>query len=106
MVNKKGFTLIEVLAVISILSMIAIIVTISVESMLKKTDDSSNDIQRELIEAAAKEYSIDNCIDTCSVSINKLINEGYLESDKVNNIDLNQTLNITIEKRKIIVEYK
>ena len=78
---KKGFTLVELLAVIIILGVIAII---AVPTVYKVVKDSKNDLYEEQvaqIEGAAKRWAVDNASgDTYTVSITDLINEGYVEN--------------------------
>lgn len=61
--NNKGFTLIEVLAVVVILSIIMAIMVPSVNSIMKKNkEDNFNNLQNSII-SAAKVYISDNRYD-------------------------------------------
>lgn len=46
MKNKKGFTLVELLAVIVVLAIIIVIATISVNKQIKKSRKNANDINK------------------------------------------------------------
>ena len=82
MKNKKGFTLVELLAVIAILGILATISVVAVERTLNNSKNKANEIQEELINDAARAYAADNlstCKNGCSVSIQDLINGGYID---------------------------
>ncbi len=82
MKNKKGFTLVELLAVIAILGILATISVVAVERTLNNSKNKATEIQEELINDAARAYAADNlstCKNGCSVSIQDLINDGYID---------------------------
>ena len=58
--NNKAFTLIELLAVITILSIIILVVSISVSNVLKDTKQDLSKSQIEAIKSAANSWSADN----------------------------------------------
>ena len=105
MKDKRGFTLVELLATIAILAILAVIATVSVESILNRGKNDATKIQDELVEAAAKQYAVDECSDTCEVTINELINLGYIDEKKGTNLDKSKTLYISINKNSISVNY-
>lgn len=88
---KKGFTLVELLAVITILGIIALFVSTSVVGTLNKTKSSLSNTQITTIEKAAEKWSIVNAdklpLDSSeySVDINTLANDGYLDSSDLKN---------------------
>lgn len=88
---KKGFTLVELLAVITILGIIALLVSTSVIGTLNKTKSSLSTTQITTIEKAAEKWSIVNAdklpLDSSeySVDINTLANDGYLDSSDLKN---------------------
>lgn len=84
--NKKGFTLVELLAVIVILALLAIV---SSTVVFKLIDDSRKDLyndQIELIEKSAEKWTLENvdlvgynvayCLD-----VDKLVKSGHLKED-------------------------
>lgn len=79
--NNKGFTLVELLAVIVILSTIALVAVSSVTNSLYRRDVQDCKEQRELARNAAKIYfSLEDSQD--DVSIETLIDKKYLESSR------------------------
>ena len=98
---KRGFTLVELLAVVAILAVIATVAGISYTSITnKQKTDACNDLKRQL-ETSAIEYVQDNDIlrtalpadSNCGcpnnsyckcVPYSKLVSEEYMESDLKN----------------------
>ena len=82
---KKGFTLVELLAVIVILGVIALITVVSVNNILSDSKDSLSATQKHNVEEAAKAYYLKEGMDeedTC-ISISELISKGYIEAKEV-----------------------
>lgn len=88
-IMKNGFTLVELLAVIIILSAIALITTIETGTVIKKSKNNLSDVQISKIEEAAKVYYLKEGIgyDTDSfsqcISVEKLLEKGYIEAEQV-----------------------
>lgn len=88
--NKKGFTLIELMGVIVILGVLGLIVFPAVLNQMKKTDTNLSEANRKIIYSAADDYindhkdafeaKIKNDEDIV-LSISQLVSEGYLNSD-------------------------
>ena len=85
--NKKGFTLVELISVIVILGILALIVFPSVLSTINKGKSNTKDSNKKLIIAGAKNYVTDNqnsfkSIDgkTYCISIGTLYNAGYIKT--------------------------
>ena len=86
--NKKGFTLVELLAVISVL---AIIISIAVPASIAISNRSKRKMHNtkvEMIEKAAALYAQDNpgdvsneVSDNCEIKVGSLIDKGYLKKD-------------------------
>ena len=84
--NRKGFTLVELLAVILILSSISLVAVISITSSLARRDVKECEEQRELAINAAKIYFSLN--DGTSVTIATLKSENYFsETKKTDRLD-------------------
>ena len=88
--NKKGFTLIELMAVITILVIISLIVVPIVDKNVKKSKDDMYKIQIENIRLAGQGYFSDHIVNRptngnyCSVSLQVLANEGYISGEVIN----------------------
>lgn len=84
--NNKGFTLVELLAVIIILSSMSLVVVSSVSSSLLRRDERECFEQKEIAKNAAKIYfSLHDNNNVRSVSISTLKTDGYFNSN--NKID-------------------
>ena len=108
--NKKGFTLVELLGVIVILGIIATItVPLIQRTIIENTEEAYND-QVTSFERAAKNYvasdvyNMTNCqTKICTVSLKELQEKGYLQSgDIVNpitdeNFDMDNVVDITYD---------
>ena len=92
--NNKGFTLVELLAVIVILASISIVVVGSITASLTRRDTKECEEQIELAKNAAKIYfSLDDTCDfsasnnSCTVSIQTLKDGKYFnENSKINRL--------------------
>lgn len=86
MKNKKGFTLVELLAVIALLSVIVTLAATSAISISKKLKDDMYCQQVDFISTAAKTYGsdiIDRLDETgITVKVKDLVDKGYLKKDQ------------------------
>ena len=81
--NKKGFTLIEMLGVILIIGVIATIITITIDSSIKNSRVSACQTQEKNIIEAAKTYLTDNpALNTnnSQILLSTLISGGYIDN--------------------------
>ena len=86
---KKGFTMIELLAVFTLLGIILVITLPKMTATLKKSDKSSYDNFIKTIELATEAYVTDNRIiiengSSTSLYLKDIIEGGYLKSSLVN----------------------
>ncbi len=83
--KNKGFTLVELLAVIIILGLLLLITMISVNSILNSSKESLSETQKKRLEDAAEVYYLEEGMnrDSKCVSIEYLVLMGYLNSDEV-----------------------
>lgn len=110
--DKKGFTLVELLGVIAILGLIAIIVSTNGFGLLNKTKDTINKVEEDNLMEAARVFLVEVdkgiCGDTafCNKNyINKTVKvpiwyfivNGYFKDD-ANHCDTNKYLNLKIEQ--------
>ena len=94
--NKKGFTLVELLAVIVILGVLLSVTTVAVNSIKKKQDEKNKLNVISGILTGAKHYVTDNNKSTGSVKVSVLLNENYVDfdQDKYSNL-INLNVNYT-----------
>ena len=114
MISKKGFTLVEILCVITIL---ALITTIATTSLVKLSRESKNNLycaKIELIKSAAKTYAqnyekeLNNSEElyenhkSMTITVEDLINKGLITPDKNNDV-LSPIDDSSLNKKEIII---
>ena len=88
--NKKGFTLVELLAVIVILALLALLASTAITKVVKDSKDDLSNVQISLIKSAAEAWGADHITSlpsagTCGyITLEKLKNEGLIDSSVVN----------------------
>ncbi len=83
---KKGFTLIEILVVIVLLSTIIVIAVPSITKIRTNVIEKKAESQKVEIESAGVFYSYDKNVKNCYVKVETLINDKYLKTDQNNDI--------------------
>ena len=112
---KRGFTLVELLAVITILSLVGLIASISVASMIKNSKSDLSEAQIKSIKIAAESWASDNVKNlptknNCSfITLKDLKEEGLLDSNLKdlktrNNISDDIKIKITSKGKKLEYE--
>ncbi len=92
--NKRGFTLTELLAVIVIISILSIGAISGYTTMSKNSRKRSYESKVSEIENAALKYAKENNITTSStISVNKLVVQGYLQPDEATDQGLASVIN-------------
>ena len=87
--NKKGFTLVELLATIAILVLMSVIIGVNITSILRSTEKQNDDFDKKQIEKAACVY-VDSTLNTSNkcgtksgtcidVTVNDLMLSGLLD---------------------------
>ncbi len=80
--KNKGFTLIELIGTIVILSLILLIITPAITNSLKKGMDNADEQTKESIVMAARNWASDNKDKLPTiVNLNKLQEEGYIDDN-------------------------
>ena len=125
--NKKGFTLVEILVVLVLISLITVIVVPNVQKVAKESKVKLCSSKLELVEEAIslwtqdnyKCYTNNNCtalsnctttnnITTCYTTFGGLANEGIINYDKTENnnkIVINPLNNESINNETITIKY-
>lgn len=115
---KKGFTLVELLGTIVILSLIVIVAFPSIISQIKKSNETIDSSTINIVKSSARQYLTDNkesypkalegqTKTFASLTVQTLIDKGYLEesfAEKHCEIK-NDTLTIKADSQKYIIEY-
>lgn len=104
--NKKGFTFIEILAVIILIALITVIAVPTMKLADKKIQNKNLEAKKELIKIGAEKYGDDNkevilyqstttytdpsnnvAYPSVTVTVRDLLNNGYLSKDKDSKTD-------------------
>ncbi|MBQ6495034.1 MAG: type II secretion system protein [Bacilli bacterium] len=91
--NNKGFTLVELIAVLVILISVMMVTIPAVNSSLEKNKDKQLESTKKLLENASEFYVTNNKdrIDfdntSCYIDINDLVYEQYVDKDAIKNPD-------------------
>ena len=118
MKNNKGFTLVELLAVISILAVILIIATMSTSGTLRRSSKNISKIQIKEIEDAAEIYYLKEGmndelereeLEDC-VNLSYLLEKGYLDNttviDAVSKKEMKGSVLITYSSNNYVYKYQ
>lgn len=112
--NKKGFTIVELLVTITLLAIISTISVISITSFINKNKENNYEILKNTILQASKEYVTDNRYGNIDSSItaqylldNHYITSGLTDPKTGKNIDLNSVvITITYQNKNYTYEIK
>jgi len=116
---KRGFTLVELLAVIVLLSVLALMATVSTGKIIKNARNDMSEVQLKVLEEATKMYTMKEVIhlfngqdaikQTC-VNVVYLINNGYLESSEIKDVNTDEVMNgsmiIKYEGKNFVYKYQ
>ena len=93
--KNKGFTLMELLGSITILALIAVIVFPAILNLLGDSQKEIDSKRKEYAISAAREYVIDKEPANGEISVQTLIDEGYLKESIVTEEMKNDTVTYT-----------
>lgn len=116
MKNKKGFTLVEMLAVVALIALFALIIIPSINSVIKKNREKVYKIQLDNIIKAAKNWGSENYVNLPAVNqtsnivtLNELKKSGLIDED-IRDARTKKCINnntfILINKLNKRIEYK
>ena len=118
--NKKGFTLVELLAVLIVLAILATIATTTIIKQVKESKKILNEAQKSIVKAVAIEYATKKGLfkqegNTYNICLKDLEKEALIDKNIVNSLNKNKNyyLKLTVEcdnicsfKAQDIIEYK
>lgn len=86
--KKNGFTFIEILGVIALLSLLSVIILVTVDKSLKDSKETLSQVQIESIKSAASLWRTDNIelvpdSGYYTITLGELIDLGYFKGDLV-----------------------
>ncbi|AIF43209.1 prepilin-type N-terminal cleavage/methylation domain-containing protein [Virgibacillus sp. SK37] len=82
--KQKGFTLVELLAVIAILAIIVAIAVPTIGNVISKSKDDADEANKELIENAARLADVNGELVNNTITVSELHSKGYLEEIPTN----------------------
>lgn len=91
--RKKGFTIPELLATVAIIGVLATIAVASYSNISKSIKERTYESKIKLIETKASEFASDNNITNATISVARLINDGYLDIENDVGSDLTNIKN-------------
>ena len=105
--KKNGFTLVEILGVIVLLSLLILIAIPSINNALQASKNSISNIEKKNIEEASKIVVLEvvNC-DISTTDFNYLFNKSTSDCLDMQDIVVGKTISTTIEKLKAKNYYK
>ena len=107
--KEKGFTLVELLAVIAIIGILSLVAIGVYNGVSKNSKQKAYESKVEQIKTSAAKWARENNVDkTTTISVNKLVVEGYLTADESTDNGLSKIVNPTNNENMIckIVELK
>lgn len=108
--SKKGFTLVELLAVIAILGIILTITIPVVANVILNSKDNLHDQQSKQLEKAAKVWFLESNKDllddeSCKISVSDIIDKGFVEGNDVIDPKTGETMEGYVEIEHVEKQY-
>ena len=118
--NKKGFTLVELLAVLIVLAILTTIATATIIKQVNESKKTLNEAQKSIVKTSAIEYATKKGLfkqegNTYNICLKDLEKEALIDKNIVNSLNKNKNyyLKLTVEcdnicsfKAQDIIEYK
>ena len=79
--KKKGFTLLEMIVVVMIVSILFLLTVPNVTKVINSVDNTACDAMTKVVDAAVVQYKLDN--NRMPNSISDLVSGGYLNEDQL-----------------------
>ena len=106
--NKKAFTLVEILAVVSILGIIALIIIPATDKVIKDAKEKVYNKQKQSLLVILEDWTIDhkdkfNDTDTILITLGELKEEGYADFELKNPLSdkcISNDLQLSVVKKK------
>ena len=109
---KKGFTLVEMLAVVTIIGLLALLTVPAIDSIIRTKKDQVYEIQENQMLDALREYAADNVLslgDETTVTLLQLKQGGYIDKEVRNpktNECFKNSIQLTITRVDNIFDYE
>ena len=101
--KNRGFTLVEILAVITLIGVLALISIPTIDAVIKSTREKAYEDQKDVILSAAKDYTASHLMDMPTIdgdyvyiTLGDLKMGGFIEVDVINPINETCISNATV----------